>query len=280
MGSHGHVSHVEGSHRDDARRHLRTRMAAIAFAVAVLTAFGATACQPRPPAKDRPIIFVHGWSALGAGVNCDGNFGSMQDALRADGFTGAMITIGYYDNDRNCDVHLRDWGSVSDSTVWKDLSKALSAYVYETFTSQGIAVDVVGHSMGGNIVRGAVQGAQAGEPGFSAPLLVEDGVSLGSPYAGAAWYSNLCFWGQCSQLKPGARDIEWLATNPNPQGVGGTDWTAFASSDDDVVPVGSALSITVPDERKITYGDVEHGDYMSNGTAQVRAAEALAAPNR
>jgi pimeloyl-ACP methyl ester carboxylesterase len=255
------------------------RVVATALAVAALTAFGATACEPRPPAKDRPIIFVHGWSALGAGVDCNANFGSLKSALRADGFTGEMITIGYYDADRNCDVQLSDWGAVSDSTVWKDLAKVFSTYVYETFTEQGIAVDVVGHSMGGDIVRGAVQGAQANEPGFSAPLEVEDGVSFGAPFAGAAWYSNLCFWGQCSQLKPGARDIQWLATNGNPQGAGGTEWTAFASTTDDVVPASSALSITIPDDRKITYGNVEHGDYMGNGIAQARAAKALAEAN-
>ena len=74
-------------------------------AVALLVALGATACEPpRPPAKDRVIIFVHGWSALGAGNDCNGNFGSLKTALRNDGFTGAMVTVGFYDSDRNCEL--------------------------------------------------------------------------------------------------------------------------------------------------------------------------------
>lgn len=252
------------------------RVAAVA-AVALLVALGATACEPpRAPAKDRVVIFVHGWSALGAGNDCNGNFGSLETSLRANGFTGAMVTVGYYDSDRNCDVNLRSWGSIDNSTSWKELSKVFSKYVYETYTKKGIAVDLVGHSMGGLITRGAVQGAQAKEAGFSQPLKVEDSVTFAAPFQGAAWFSTGCLWGQCSQLKPGASDIKWLLANAAPQGVGGTDWTAFGSTADDTVPDASALAIGVPDARKIRYTNVEHSDYMGNPTAQARAAKALA----
>ena len=248
-----------------------------AGAAALLVAVGATACEPpRAPAKDRAIIFVHGWSALGAGNDCNGNFGSLETSLRNSGFTGAMVTIGYYDSDRNCDVNLRNWGSVDNSTSWKELSKVFSKYVYETYTKKGIAVDVVGHSMGGLIARGAVKGSQGKESGFSAPLKVEDAVTLAAPHEGAAWYSSGCLWGQCSQLKPGAGDINWLKQNGNPQGVDGTDWTVFGSTNDDVVPDSSALAMFIPDARKIRYTNLEHSDYMGNATCQARVATALA----
>lgn len=246
-------------------------------AVALLVALGATACDPpRPPAKDRVIIFVHGWSALGAGNDCNGNFGSLKTSLRNNGFTGAMVTVGYYDSDRNCDVNLRSWGSVDNSTSWKDLSKVFSKYVYETYTKKGITVDLVGHSMGGLITRGAIQGSSAKESGFSQPLLVEDSVTFAAPFQGAAWFAQGCLWGQCSQLKPGAGDIKWLQGNANPQGAKGTDWTVFGSTADDTVPADSALAIWVPDARKVRYTNVEHSDYMGNATAQARAAKALA----
>ncbi|MCU1369225.1 MAG: hypothetical protein JWO77_419 [Ilumatobacteraceae bacterium] len=245
--------------------------------VATLLALGATACEPpRAPAKDRVVIFVHGWSALGAGNDCNGNFGSLKTALRNQGFTGAMVTIGYYDSDKNCDVNLRSWGDVDNSTSWKDLSKVFSKYVYETYTKKGIAVDLVGHSMGGLITRGAIQGAQGREAGFSAPLNVEDSVTLAAPFQGAAWFSTGCLFGQCSGLKPGAADIKWLLTNGAPQGVNGTDWTAFGSTNDDTVPDASALAIGVPAARKVLYTNLEHSDYMGNGAVQVRAAKALA----
>jgi pimeloyl-ACP methyl ester carboxylesterase len=248
--------------------------------VVVVAALGATGCEPaRTARKDRTVLFVHGWSGLGAGIDCNGTFGSLESSLRKAGFTGQMLTIGYYDSDSNCDVNLQDWGNVTNSTSWKDIAKVFSSYLYENFTKKGIVVDLVGHSMGGNIVRGAIQGSQAKEAGFTQGIKVEDVVTFGSPFAGAAWYTNLCLWGQCSQLKPGASDIKWLATNGDPQAVGGTEWTSFGSTTDDVVPADSALAIGIPDARKVRYSTVEHSDYMGNATAQARAAKALAEPN-
>lgn len=248
---------------------------------ALLLVAGITACQPRPPQKDRVVIFVHGYSALGAGTNCNSAFGSLKNALRADGFTGTFVTIGFYDSDTNCDLNLRSIDSgISNSSSWKTLSKAFSRYVHANYTSKNIPVDLVGHSMGGLITRGAVQGSTAGESGFSGPLLVEDSVTLAAPHAGAAWYSYLCLWGQCSQLKPGAGDLDWLATVPDPQGLGGTDWTVLGSTADDVVPDASALSMGVPDARKVRYTGLEHSDYQSNPTSQARTALALAEVDR
>lgn len=261
-----------------ARRPHRLVLGALA---ALALVAGITACEPRPPAKDRPILFIHGYSALGAGVNCNSAFGSLKNALRADGFTGTFVTIGFYDSDTNCDVNLRSIdGGIDNGSSWKTLSKAFSRYVHDNYTAEAIPVDLVGHSMGGLIARGAVQGSTAGESGFSGQLLVEDVVTLATPHAGAAWYSYLCLWGQCSQLKPGASDLNWLATVPNPQGFGGTDWTVLGSTADDVVPDSSALSMGVPDARKVRYTNLEHSDYQSNATAQARTALALAEVDR
>lgn len=244
---------------------------------ALLLVAGITACEPRPPQKDRVVIFIHGYSALGNGVNCNSAFGSLKNALRADGFTGTFVTIAFYDSDTNCDYDLRSTdSSLDNSSSWKTLSKAFSRYVRDTYTSKGIMVDVVGHSMGGLIARGAVQGSTAGESGFSGPLLVEDVVTLAAPHAGAAWYSYLCLWGQCSQLKPGATDIKWMGTNGAPQDADGVDWTVFGSTNDDTVPSDSALAMSVPAARKVLYTNLEHSQYMGNPAAQARAAKALA----
>lgn len=260
-----------------AGRHPLRLAVAVAAALAVLV--GATACEPpRTAQKDRVVLFVHGWNAFGGGSDCHSTFGDLETSLRSRGFTGQLVTVAFYDSDRNCDMTLRDWGDISNSTSWKDLSKAFSTYVYETYTRKGITVDVVGHSMGGLIARGAVQGSSHHESGFSAPIEVEDAVTLAAPHAGAAWYSNGCLWGQCSQLKPGASDLRWLATDGAPQGAGGTEWTVFGSDQDDVVPVDSALSMFVPAERKVRYADLEHSDYMHDGTTQARVARALAEP--
>lgn len=247
--------------------------------VVLLVAVGGVACQPgRTPAKDRVVLLVHGYSALGQGTNCASSFGTLSSSLRRDGFTGPIETIGFYDSDTNCSVDLRDWdGGITNSSSWKTLSAAFSRYVHETYTRHGIPVDVVGHSMGGLIARGAVLGSRTGQPGFSAPLLVEDAVTLGTPHRGAAWYAHLCFWGQCSQLKPGAGDLDWLAQDGDPQGAQGTEWTVLASTADDVTPVASGLAMTLPDERKVTSGTLEHSDYQQDATSVTRTGLALSA---
>lgn len=258
------------------RRRQPRRLVASAL-VAAVALLASTACEPtRPPAKDRPVLMVHGWSAFGAGVDCSSSFSTLTSGLRAHGFTGSMVTVGYYDSDTNCSANLRDTANISNSTAWKTLSQAFSWYVYDTYTAQGIPVDLVGHSMGGLITRGAVYGAETGQSGFSPPLLVEDSVTLGAPHTGAAWFSYGCFWGQCSQLKPGAGDIAWVNQNGNPQGVEGTDWTVIGSTDDDTVPDESALHMTVPAARQVRYTTLEHGDYQRDATSITRIAKALA----
>lgn len=246
--------------------------------VAVVVAFGTTGCQ-RPDARDRVVVFVHGWSAFGAGSDCKSSFGSLESSLRSEGFTGPMVTVGYYDNDENCDVNLRSWGNVSNGTSWKTISQAFSAYIYETYTQHGVTVDVVGHSMGGLIIRGAVYGSSTGQAGFAPPLLVEDAVTLAAPHNGAAFYTHACLWGQCSGLKPGSSELNWVNADKNPQGKKGTEWTTFGSTNDLVVPSASARSLDLPAEREITSTSVGHSDYQSDQTIQVQVAAALAKPN-
>lgn len=251
-------------------------MAAVAL---LLLAAATTACEPdRAGGRTHPILLIHGWG-LGADTDCGSTFNTMIAQMKKEGFTGPFVRLGFYSGDTNCDVNLRSWGSFGDSSSWKDIAKAFSQYVYATYTKKGVPVDVVGYSMGGNIVRGAVQGSQAGASGFSAPIQVIDGVTFGAPFNGAAWYSSFCLWGMCSTLKPGATDIKWMNTNGNPQGVGGTEWTVFGSDADAVTPVASALDMDVPAAQKVHETDVPHtGDknYMGRPDVVSRADDALA----
>ena len=129
--------------------------------------------------------------------------------------------------------------------------------------------------MGGLIARGAVYGSAKGESGFSKPIDVEDGVTLAAPHSGAAWYSYLCLWGQCSTLKPGAGDIKWLNQDGNPQGKNGTDWTVTGSSADDVVPLDSAMHLTLPAAQKVAFSNVEHSDELTNAGVMTRLGASL-----
>lgn len=260
------------------RRSVAVRATVVALS-AILLVVGATACEPaRPEDKTKPILLIHGWG-LGADTDCGGTFDGMIAKLRAAGFTGPFVRVGFYSGGRNCDVNLRSWGPVEDGSHSKVVAQAFSKYVHATYTSKGKAVDVVGYSMGGNVARGAVQGSQAKEAGFSAPIDIEDVVLLGAPMNGAAWYSSFCLWGMCSSLKPGADDVKWLQRVGNPQGLKGTEWTAFGSDADAVTPVDSALKIEVPAARKVRYSNVPHtgsDNYTGRADVVARAATALA----
>jgi len=262
----------------------RARAGALIAAVLVTSALAlGVGLAPRPAGaaggdRTRPVLLVHGYS-FSNDTSCAGTFDRMISQMRAEGFTGPFVRVGYYSGNTGCDVNLRSWGSVGDSSSWKTIAKAFSQYVYSTYTARGIAVDVVGYSMGGNIARGAVYGSSIRESGFSAPIRVEDVVTLGAPHKGAAWYTSFCLWGQCASLKPSSSDISWLNRNGNPQGVGGTDFTVIGSNADSVVSASSATYMTVPVERKVVYASVPHtgsSNYMGTPAVVTRAGDALA----
>lgn len=256
----------------------------VALVLSVLTALAlaggpATPAAAYTPNRSKVVLFVHGYNPTSNSTDCGSTFNRMIGQLRNEGFTGSMVRVGFYSGDVNCDVNLRSYGTFSDSSSWKAVSKAFSAYVYREYTSKGITVDVVGYSMGGLIARGGVYGAQKAESGFSAPIDGEDVVTLGTPHKGAAWYSNFCFWGQCSSLKPSSSDIAWVNQNGNPQGRYGTDWTNVGSNGDAVTPVASATSMSIASTAKVIYGDIPHtgsNNYMGNTTSTTRTGTGLA----
>lgn len=254
----------------------RGRLGAVLISVAVvLASFVATSpADARTDNRSKPVILVHGYNFTG-GTNCATNWSTVISSLKAQGFTGPFIRVSYYGADTNCDVNLHNYGSFADRDSWKAIAKALSNYVYTQYTAKGTSVDLVGHSMGGLIIRGAVWGSQKAESGFSRPIDVEDGVTLAAPHAGAAWYSNLCLWGQCSTLKPGATDIKWLNQNGNPQGKAGTDWTVTGSRADDVVPLASAMTMSLPAAQKASIANVEHSDELTDSRVLTRLGAGL-----
>lgn len=256
----------------------------MAFFAAVLATL-AMLVGPAAPAeahtanRSKVVLFVHGYNPTSNSTDCGATFDRMIGQLRSEGFTGRTVRVGFYSGDVNCDVNLRNYGSFSNSSSWKSVSKAFSTYVYREYTSKGIAVDIVGYSMGGLIARGGVYGSSIRESGFSAPIDVEDVVTLGTPHRGAAWYSNLCFFGQCSSLKPGAADIDWVNRNGNPQGRFGTDWTNVGSNGDWVTPASSGTSMSIASTAKVIYASVPHtgsSNYMGNRTVTTRTGLGLA----
>ena len=274
-----HTRFFERARTTEHRGRRRGVAAIVAIALVAVASLVAVPADAHTLNRSKPVLFIHGYNPTSNSTDCGGDFNRMISQLRSEGYTGPMVRVGFYSGDVNCDVNLRSYGSFSNSSSWKEISKAFSKYVYAQYTSKGIAVDVVGYSMGGLIARGGVYGSQKGESGFSAPIDVEDAVTLGTPHKGAAWYSNLCLWGQCTSLKPGSSDISWLNGNGNPQGKAGTDWTNLGSNGDWVVPASSATSMSIPASNKVVYSSVPHtgsGNYMGSSTVTTRAGNGLA----
>lgn len=240
--------------------------------------------------RSKPILFVHGLDAVGeAGVDCNGTFGNMISTLRAWGYTGTLATVKYYQGDTNCTTSLDAAGSHSSFYPRTDahqngshdmdgdirhLAYHLAWTIYNQYSSKGVTIDLVGHSMGGLIIRSMLRYNQENNASFPPYLYVEDVTSLGTPHAGSG-YSSLCPWAyQCTQMNTGSSYLSDLATNaPNPQGDGGTDWTTVGSYDDGVVSQTSATSMDA--NHKVRYlgtMDVGHSDYM-NKTSDVRDAD-------
>lgn len=227
--------------------------------------------------KSKPVLLIHGYNATSNSTDCGSDFDVMISQMRTEGFTGPFVKVGFYSADTNCTINLHNYGTYGDSDSWKTIAKAFSKFVSTTYTSQGVAVDVVGYSMGGLIARGAVYGASTGAAGFSAPIDVEDATTLGTPHNGAS-LSAFCLWGQCATMKQGSTDLNWLNTNGNPQGRFGTDWTVVGSTGDGVVSVSSALYMSLPASNKTTFSGVSHtgsSNYMHTATVVTRTDTAL-----
>jgi hypothetical protein len=210
------------------------------------------------PSMIRPVLLVHGFS-LSSSVDCSSTWSQDISWLQSEGFTGPFVKVGYYSGDSNCDVNLHNYGSYGDQDSWKSIAAAFSHYVYDNYTSRGVAVQAIGYSMGGLVVRGAIYGAQSGASGFSVPINISDVTSWGSPYNGAAWYAQFCFWStQCQSMVQGSSDLDWLNQNGDPQGSAGTNWTVMGSNNDDVVPASSAVDMSVPANNSIVWDNISH----------------------
>jgi len=189
----------------------------------------------------KPVYLIHGYSDLGQGFNAKGAYwdNAIADFLTDSNpaiLTGKIWTWCYYSNDTNCDLL-----SIGDrSKPIKTLGQELAWDIYDRYSRYGTAVDVVGHSMGGLIIRAALTGVQKRESGFPPYLFVEDVATLSTPHRGVLAGYACSVTGapqQCQDMKANSSFMTWLYDNP--QGASGTDWTVIGFDDDLVVPAWS-----------------------------------------
>lgn len=212
----------------------------------------------RDDSADEPVYLVKGYTRLA----CGSRWRDARAAMRSWGWTGKLIRVGFYETDtksKGCDVNL-DPDDGSEDTRLKDLGRALAWNIHNRYSSRGKSVDLVGHSMGGLIVRAALTGYARKDPTWPKKLLVEDVVTLGTPHLGTP-LSYGCSDYQCRDMRPTSGFIRWLAQTPNPQADQGTDWTLIGSQRDFTAPQWTSVPDSVQARHLVRYRAGEELDH-------------------
>jgi pimeloyl-ACP methyl ester carboxylesterase len=247
---------------------LRQALIAVLAGAAILTAVApamaaGTAAAVAPPAPtptdsfDEPVYFIKGYAPGDDRPRCDSRWRTAISAFHKRGWIGQLVRVGFYawdTPDTGCDVNLGDTDGKpatpakgTRNTSIKELGRRLAWNIHNVYSSKGKSVDLVGHSMGGLIIRAALAGYQLHRHEREWPdvLYVEDVVTLGTPHEGTTDAVSLgCRvverTRQCKEMVPGAGRgsgfLGWLRKAPNPQASAGTDWTLICSMADEIAP--------------------------------------------
>jgi triacylglycerol esterase/lipase EstA (alpha/beta hydrolase family) len=228
-----------------------------------------------------PILFVHGINGSSS-INCGGStmWGTMISYLQGNHvfgsqtlhWTGAMKTIGFYNNDTNCSANLTSSAYASRCTSYFYVASAqgtnnenirhvaceLAWYVYLNYSQYGQNVQGVGHSMGGLILQWAIYGVHAHLSSFPPSILMQDVVTIAAPHDGTVSVSTIVSCNNCvqaQQMVTGSSFINDLVNlAQNPQGSGwGTDWTMMG---------GQFLTCDVISSKSATYMNLGHKSYF------------------
>lgn len=203
----------------------------------------AVAAKPATPPTHTPVLFLHG-ALLGpgcVGTNPAGVASALHAVLARHHWTGKLLPVDYYCGDAGPGtVDIRNGTRPTADTSITDLANLLAWYVYRTYSSRGIAVDLVGHSMGGLIMRDALN--RVGQRGFPPYLLVRDAVTISAPFGGIPSRAECPL--QCRQMLFGSAYLAGLNATPTaPSGQGGTGWTVLGGSPCDYIPAESTLTL-------------------------------------
>ena len=254
------------------RRNLILLVAALGIVLIVTVPFLVGGKNKAKAAPD-PIVLVHGYALV---TGCPGGdvrtyWSGLTASLISAGWTNPVVPISFYQCDSNgttIDSHgdpkaYFPSGEVtgadglvaySKDTDTRHLAYVLAWYIYDTYSSHGQAVDLVGHSMGGLMIRWALQQVAAHDALFPPYLLVQNAVTISTPYLGAiaaVGKLNACQGSlQCAQFAAGSSFLQELDSNPNPQGRDGTDWTVMGGGPCDVMSAASATDMIA---HKITW---------------------------
>ena len=211
-------------------------------------------------AATAPVLLVHGYLTNACpGANVTTQWAAAESALPGFGYAGPIIPIAYYTCDTvgTAGADIRGYNAYAPASLQtpdnfgvntpiEDIAFDLAWYIHNHYTLANRAVSLVGHSMGGLIIRYMLDRVQAGDPNFPSVLYVQDVISISSPFDGVAASSiaGVCgspFSYQCQEMTTGSAFVTALQAAGTPQGTYGSDWTAIGGSPCDFVPASSAL---------------------------------------
>jgi hypothetical protein len=225
--------------------------------------------QARAGSFNAPVLLVHGFN-VGSAVNCDTGsmWGTIETYFRNQGYTNVR-SVGFYRGDSNCgdnlgqeSSHCTGWydSGSNDGTVNEDIRHTtclLAWYIWDHYTQYGTTVAVMGHSMGGILIRQAMNDTPY--VGLFPPYVkISDVATVGAPHqglkSGSAWVWSTFQGcpGNCVEVSQMER-ANALMSNMNstsfrggfarnPQGSGGTDWTTMSSNNDELLSNGCTSS--------------------------------------
>ncbi|WP_345573023.1 hypothetical protein [Nonomuraea rosea] len=241
----------------------------------------------------RVTLLVHGFDRE-ADVNCAGGWSSAKDLLNANGWAN-VYTFGYYNGATNCDLRV---DGTTDTRI-QEVGRQLAWTVYYFWSSGGVAIDIMAHSMGGLVSRAAIEGVRrygvasvssadlpqgksladvstmAWPSGWPPYLYIEDIVTLATPHKGISGVLEACALTheQCSDMREGSGFLSWLGGLKS--SAMGTDYTLLGSGYDDTVSGESAVKSWDNDvSHAAVYYKAADGDTISH--TEMRSEKATA----
>lgn len=184
-------------------------------------------------------------------------------ALTAWGWQGKLLRVGFYAADTNVEIRLHEEGAPAGKNVpIKELGRRLAWRIFNDHSAQARSVAVVGHSMGGLVIRAALTGVQITEPGFPPYLDIDAVITLATPHQGNRFVpvdilgDNL----QRRDLTFGSELITWLRANPQVTRL--ARWTVIGTVEDQYLdPPTTAVDMAAAS--KVMYQADQGLDHMN-----------------
>jgi pimeloyl-ACP methyl ester carboxylesterase len=222
------------------------RRAALAVAAAAALLGAAPAAHARTDDLAKPVLLVAGPERSSCALLEDFAAALNESTVSVNGRkAGPPSRIETVGRGTDCVRRLSSGGLAA-------MADDLATIIAEKY--DGKPVDVVAEGGAGLVLRSALQ--------QHPQLKVEDAVTVGTPHAGSSALADAC---GCNELQAGSAFLKALARNP--QGAGGTDWSAIGSDADPIVSADSSVGMDA--EHRTLYVTASRNDLLHDtSTAQ------------